>query len=263
LIAGLAFSPDNTRLASAGYDHALKLWDPATGQELRSIQGQRRFMTVAFSPDGTRLVAGCQDNPVTRELTLRMWDSRSPSAKLDVEREAMAALDFYFAKPLRGPDVVAVLQGPATLSPEARARAITLAPHYPEETDPERYYQAAWHLVGRPGLHELQYHVALSQATAALQLRLSEIRYQVALAAAQYRTGHFQQARLILTRVPSLNAAGLALLAMAQERLGEHESSRLTFDRLKAYQSITDDDKDTEAAAIRSECYAMFARSRE
>ena len=152
LISGLAFSPDSTRLASAGYDHVVKLWDPATGQELRSLQGQFRFLSVAFSPDGTRLAAGSQDNSVTHDPTLKVWDARPPAAELHDEREALALLDFLFARPLRRDDVREHLRGPAAVSPAARAKALARVERYPEETDPERFYQAGWAVLCRPGL---------------------------------------------------------------------------------------------------------------
>ena len=54
----VAFSPDGKRLASASRDGTVKVWDAATGQEIRTLKGHTGFVTsVAFSPDGKRLAS--------------------------------------------------------------------------------------------------------------------------------------------------------------------------------------------------------------
>jgi WD40 repeat protein len=68
---GVAFSPDGRWLATAGvWDHAARIWDAATGKQLRTIPhefvdnpgaGHPKVQAVAFSPDSRWLATGSAD----------------------------------------------------------------------------------------------------------------------------------------------------------------------------------------------------------
>lgn len=65
----LAFSPDGKVLASGGSDNRIRLWDPDTGKEVRTLEGHKGSVNcIALSADGRWLASGSQDN------TLRLWE---------------------------------------------------------------------------------------------------------------------------------------------------------------------------------------------
>ena len=72
-VRAVAFSPDGKTLASGG--NALKLWDVATGQELRTFKGiSSQVNSLAFSPDGKLLVCGTGSGFGAKVAAIKLWD---------------------------------------------------------------------------------------------------------------------------------------------------------------------------------------------
>jgi len=71
-ILSCTFSPDDLRLLTSGNDGTARLWDVATGKELRQFRGHDgSVLDCAFSPDGVLLLtAGCDG-------TARLWETNS------------------------------------------------------------------------------------------------------------------------------------------------------------------------------------------
>jgi WD40 repeat protein len=66
------FSPDESMIATAGYDRVITLWDGSSGEPLRDLKGHNgAIFDLAFSPDGKVLVSGCADE------TVKVWSVSS------------------------------------------------------------------------------------------------------------------------------------------------------------------------------------------
>ena len=73
-IAALALSPDGASLASASWDHTVRLW-PLAGGTLRVLEGHTQNVNgVTFSADGKTLIS------VSYDLTVRIWPLDSTAA---------------------------------------------------------------------------------------------------------------------------------------------------------------------------------------
>lgn len=69
---GLAFSPDNKWLASAAADAILRIWETATGKEVRQFGIYEGVVAaLAWSPDGRMLVSGGKDGSIS------LWDAET------------------------------------------------------------------------------------------------------------------------------------------------------------------------------------------
>jgi len=76
-VYSLAWSPDNKRLASAGQDGTIKVWEAITGKELLTLRGHEEGVNgVAWSPDGKRLASAGQDQ------TIKVWQAATQRHQL-------------------------------------------------------------------------------------------------------------------------------------------------------------------------------------
>lgn len=84
-VRGLVYSPGGSMLASASYDHTVRLWSPSTQQLLHEFTGHGSpVLSVAFSPDGRVLASSGADN------TVRLWTVASGEPAGTIELSARA-----------------------------------------------------------------------------------------------------------------------------------------------------------------------------
>jgi WD40 repeat protein len=68
-VRSISFSPDGKTLASGSADKTIKLWELATGKEIKTLSGhQGGVNSVSFSPDGKTLASASGDK------TIKLWE---------------------------------------------------------------------------------------------------------------------------------------------------------------------------------------------
>ncbi len=67
LVFKVAFSPNGSRLLAATF-RSVKLWDTATGVELKALTVGANNLFLAFSPDGTRVATANQQGALVRDI---------------------------------------------------------------------------------------------------------------------------------------------------------------------------------------------------
>ncbi len=67
---GVVFSPDGKRIAAAGGDKTITVWDTPSRRKVFTLKGHEGLVnSVCFSSDGKRIVSGSDDK------TVRIWDA--------------------------------------------------------------------------------------------------------------------------------------------------------------------------------------------
>jgi WD40 repeat protein len=83
-VTHVAFSPNGKILASTGQDWLIRLWDPASGKEVRRLGGGVQAM--ALSANGALVAAACKDRPAPprqpgdKEDNVHLWEAATGKA---------------------------------------------------------------------------------------------------------------------------------------------------------------------------------------
>ncbi|MCB9124674.1 MAG: choice-of-anchor L domain-containing protein [Caldilineaceae bacterium] len=79
-VAGVAWSPDGSQIATASLDQTVRVWDAATGENIATFEGHSAPVnTVAWSPDGNQLASGADD------MTVRVWNVAAGESQATLE----------------------------------------------------------------------------------------------------------------------------------------------------------------------------------
>jgi WD40 repeat protein/uncharacterized caspase-like protein len=102
-VSAVAVSGDDRVLASAlfpgvagiGREDTIKIWDPVTGQLVRSLIGRHSGHSIGLSKDGTRLVSGSSG------VAMSLWNVSQPKAQreIDLRRESRFVADSVAISP--------------------------------------------------------------------------------------------------------------------------------------------------------------------
>src|SRR5262249_38306175 len=139
-VIGVAFSPDSRRLASAGDDQTVRVWDAASGQELLTLKGHTLpVWGVAFSPDGRRLASAGGDQ------TVRVWEASAVPDAVWRQRWLVSQVASLFVELQLRDEVLAALRKAPSLGEADREFVLQLAQTHSE--NPVGLNAAAWKLV--------------------------------------------------------------------------------------------------------------------
>jgi RNA polymerase sigma factor (sigma-70 family) len=100
-VFAVAFSPDGKTIASGSFDKTIKLWDVATGKEIRTLSGHtKEVVSISFSPDGKRLASAASQyfgNPEPTPGEVKTWDTATGLELRDFEGHGWPAYAVAFS----------------------------------------------------------------------------------------------------------------------------------------------------------------------
>ena len=99
-MTGLAFSPDGTRLYSAGLDHTIRAWDLASANAMGKLATPVEIRALAILDGGRQLATGDADN------VIRIWNTSAITEKASAVAKPQAKQLHGHSKPVTSLAVV-------------------------------------------------------------------------------------------------------------------------------------------------------------
>jgi WD40 repeat protein len=123
VVYSAAFSPDGSRIVTAGSDATARVWDAKTGKELLVLRGHKRELSAAvFSPDGALILTASYDGPA------RLWDAKTGAQRSVLREDKHGGSDAAFSPD--GSRIVIFGYGGTILETRTGAKVLTLKGHY-------------------------------------------------------------------------------------------------------------------------------------
>jgi WD40 repeat protein len=250
--AGVAFHPDGRRLAIGGsfvsasdltLDHSLAIWD-ARGPDPDLDEQDEARSRVAFLFDRSLTAEQVRehllhDPSLAESARRRALDFVDSYGRARALRQAEDRISRLASQGLFQSEIVERLRTDPDLTAEARSEALELARSPLEH--PVSLDLSSQAVGNRPGATTSAYGRALAQAETACRLAPHRSGFQVTRGMALYRLGKYGEALESLSRAdPSREPRGeitaasrLALVAMAEYRLGRRDQAAASLRKLR------------------------------
>jgi hypothetical protein len=260
MINCVTFSPDGKRIATAGNDQTIKIWNAEDGRELLTLRGHNHgVLGVTFSPDSYLLASGGIDT------TARVWDATPfPPDELHEQEARRIIFPLHHSYRQFKDELIEWLRVDSTRSAPVRAAALALVETLGD--DPELLDDASWSSIRAPDGRRDDYVLALRRAEAAVRLAPENSTYRKTLGVALYRVGRYPEALEALRRATALDTAKgsgptpteLAFLTMTHHRLGHAVEARAGLDALRARMGDPEATRDPESGAFLHEAEVLI-----
>ncbi|MCB9898355.1 MAG: protein kinase [Planctomycetes bacterium] len=236
-VLALAWHPSAERLASAGRDGTIVLWDGASAQRVLTLRPGEPVTSLAFDAAGERLFS-CLESTVMVYETARPEELAAVRSMASaVAEQGRRVFEQRLAADVDPRVVIARLADDTELEPAVRAEALRRARLFGQ--DPERLANAAWPVVLEPFASRAVRVEALARARAADALHPGDPRLLAVLGGAWLRSGDTRRALTVLGRAQKLDPDGdrfplavvLSLTALSHAAAGDTAAASLDLSR--------------------------------